>query len=170
MPPTFGRHARRSLRLRGYDYAQPGAYFVTICAQDRACLFGEIVDDEMRPNAAGLLVGEHWCAIHEASPSVLVDEFVVMPNHLHGILFLTSAQLDTPLSAIVGAFKSKTTHAYSLGVRAHGWHPFHRRVWQRGFFDHIIRDEHSLNETRRCIHDNPRRWASDRDNPTHHPL
>jgi hypothetical protein len=84
------RRHRRSIRLRGYDYSQAGAYFITICTQDRACLFGEIVDGEMRPNAAGRMVKQCWQEIPAHFSHVELDEFVVMPNHVHGILIITN--------------------------------------------------------------------------------
>lgn len=82
------RHHRRSIRLRGYDYAQPGAYFVTICVQDRLCLFGDIVDGEMRSNAAGLTIDRWWHALPSKFPGIGLDVFVAMPNHFHGLIFL----------------------------------------------------------------------------------
>ena len=86
-------HHRRSIRLRDYDYAQAGAYFVTICAQDRRCLFGEIVDGEMRLNAMGRIVAEQWDAIPRRFTNVALDAFVVMPNHIHGIFLIVGAPL-----------------------------------------------------------------------------
>jgi len=85
------RHHRRSIRLKGYDYTQPGAYFVTICTQDRACLFGEVVNGEMRRNAAGQMVLEVWNELPRYYRGVDIDAFVVMPNHVHGIIILVGA-------------------------------------------------------------------------------
>jgi REP element-mobilizing transposase RayT len=84
----LARH-RRTIRLNGYDYAQPGAYFVTVCTRNRDCLFGEVVDGVMRVNSHGQTVVECWKAIPEHFKHVQVDEFVVMPNHIHGILAVT---------------------------------------------------------------------------------
>jgi putative transposase len=81
-------HRRRSLRLKGYDYSLAGAYFVTICTQDRACLFGDVVDGVMRLNEAGQMVAALWDGIAARLSGVEIDQFVVMPNHLHGILVL----------------------------------------------------------------------------------
>lgn len=83
------RHHRRSVRLQGYDYTSAGAYFVTICAKDRACLFGEVVDGEMRLNDAGTIVLNAWAELPSHYPAVQIDEFVVMPNHVHGIVVLS---------------------------------------------------------------------------------
>ena len=83
------KHHRRSLRLRGYDYARSGAYFVTICTQDREYLFGDVVDGEMRCNEAGWVAEECWWAIAKHFPSAALDAFVVMPNHVHGVIVMT---------------------------------------------------------------------------------
>jgi hypothetical protein len=85
------RHHRRTIRLKGYDYSQPGAYFVTICIQDRAYLFGEIVDGEMRLNDAGRMVHGVWHDMPHHYRGVDIDAFVVMPNHIHGIIILVGA-------------------------------------------------------------------------------
>ena len=99
MIPSFGKpmnfdtpkHHRRSIRLKGYDYAQAGAYFITICTQDRACLFGGVVDGEMRPNDAKPMIQSVWDEMPAFYPGVDTDEFVVMPNHIHGIMFPVGA-------------------------------------------------------------------------------
>lgn len=82
-------HHRRSIRLKGYDYAQAGAYFVTMCTQDRVCLFGDVVDGQMRLNECGQVVADAWSWLSGRYPYVALDEWVVMPNHLHGIMVLT---------------------------------------------------------------------------------
>ncbi|MBW2704487.1 MAG: transposase, partial [Deltaproteobacteria bacterium] len=101
-----GRHHRRSIRLKGYDYGQAGAYFVTICAWDRACLFGDVVEDRMRLNDAGRIAEACWLAIPEHFPLVELDAFVVMPNHVHGIIVIADTGEKTVVDAsmtIVGA-------------------------------------------------------------------
>ncbi|GER93018.1 hypothetical protein A45J_0749 [hot springs metagenome] len=82
-------HHRRSIRLKGYNYAQAGAYFITICTQGKMCLFGEIVDMEMRINDAGQMVVNEWKKLPEKFPNLTLDSFVVMPNHIHGIIVIT---------------------------------------------------------------------------------
>nr|VFK15997.1 MAG: hypothetical protein BECKLPF1236B_GA0070989_10879 [Candidatus Kentron sp. LPFa] len=82
-------HHRRSIRLRGYDYSQPGAYFLTICTQERECLFGDIVEGEMRLNHAGKIVAEEWRQTAAIRKEIQLDQWVVMPNHFHGILTIT---------------------------------------------------------------------------------
>jgi len=117
------------IRLAGYDYSRVGAYFVTLCAVDRKCLFGEIVAGEMRLNQIGTLVASCWGEIPKHFPNVTLDEFVVMPNHLHGILLLGDAVAGhaRPLPVIVGSFKSAVSRLAGFPV------------WQRSYWDRIIR-------------------------------
>ena len=88
-------HHRHCIRLKGYDYAQPGAYFITICTQGRECLFGQVVDGEIRLNALGIIVGEEWLRTAKVRPNVVLheDEFIVMPNHIHGIIWIVGDAL-----------------------------------------------------------------------------
>ena len=169
---------RRSIRLRGYDYSQAGAYFVTMVVQGRACLFGEIVDGNMCLNNTGLLVSDAWQWLGTQYPYVASDEFVVMPNHLHGIIMITddtrrggSRTAPTgadspdgkrkPLGRLIGAFKTVSTKRVNS---AHGLSG--RPLWQRNYFEHVVRSEESLTRIRQYIHDNPARWEFDRENPT----
>jgi putative transposase len=193
-------HRRRNIRLKGYDYARGGAYFVTTCTQDRACLFGEIVDDTVRLNDAGVVVETWWLELGRKFPSVQTDEYVVMPNHLHGILVIeetrpvgadlvgadlrvcpgtgtvtgTGAHAGAPqpaplrrtsLSEMVQWFKTMSTNAYIQGVKEAAWPAFRGRVWQRNYYEHIVRDEDSLQRIRKYINDNPLQWSLDRENP-----
>jgi putative transposase len=178
------KHRRRSIRLLGYDYTQAGAYFVTICTQGRECLFGEIVDREMRLNDAGRMVHSVWEELPRRYTGMDIDAFVAMPNHIHGIIILrdhhvvgatprgcpTSGQAQGPaptmsLPDVVHRFKSLTTARYPQGVAEKGWPPFCRRLWQRNYYEHVIRGEDELDRIRRYIEDNPLMWAMDRENP-----
>jgi len=175
---------RRSLRLNGYDYAQAGAYFITLCTQDRACLFGQVVDGAMRLNDAGEFATRLWHDMPIRFSGLDVDAFVVMPNHIHGILVLSdnAATVGAPLVGaldknkaatraaptigdIVGGFKSSFTVEYIRGVRNDRLPQFDRRVWQRNYYEHIIRDEPELTRARRYIEENPLRWEFDQENP-----
>jgi putative transposase len=172
---------RRSIRLKGYDYSQPGAYFITICTQDRACLFGEVVDGEMRLNDAGQMVQDVWDELPAFYPGVQTDAFIVMPNHIHGIIILVGAgshacldEIGQPqgvaptrlsLPDVVHRFKTMTTKRYIDGVKKFGWTPFRRRLWQRNYYEHIIRNDHALQRIREYIWTNPLRWHLDRENP-----
>jgi len=181
-------HHRRSIRLQGYDYAQAGAYFVTICVQNRECLFGEVVDGEMLLNDAGQMVETIWEGLPDRFPFIELDQFGVMPNHAHGIIALTGrpAQGDHPrptpgdhkdrpykahgtlegtVGRVIQAFKSVTIHEYVVGVRRHEWRLFEGRLWQRNYYEHIIRDEKYLNRIREYIATNPLRWEIDQENP-----
>jgi REP element-mobilizing transposase RayT len=181
------RHHRRSIRLPAYDYAQPGTYFVTICTQNRECVFGEIVQGQMVLNARGQMVESFWRQLPQHYPRVEVGAFVVMPNHVHGIIVLVGAgpcacpehpgrpRVDSgqsqgiaptmSLPDVVHRFKSLTTAKYRRGVLVDGWQPFLGRLWQRNYYEHIIRDEEELNRVRQYIADNPARWQQDPENP-----
>jgi putative transposase len=190
MADNLDRSHRRSIRLKGYDYSLAGAYFVTISTQDRGCVFGDVVAGVMRLNEAGQMVSTEWDALLGRFPGVELDAFVVMPNHIHGIIvFATRVSVGAPLVGaqgvapnrtidnrattrvaptlgdVVGAFKSRVTVDYTRGVKTKGWPTFRRRLWQRNFYEHIIRNEASLHRIRQYILDNPARWAFDRDNP-----
>ena len=176
------KHHRRSIRLRGYDYAQTGLYYVTLCTQDRQRLFGAVVNGEMQPDPAGLIAGECWEWLAARYDHVELDQWVVMPNHLHGIIALTdrmgtrvtgesacrggSRTAPTgdakrkPLGRLIGAFKTVSTKRINE-LRGTPGAP----VWQRDFFEHIIRDDNALNRIRQYIQDNPANWAFDTDNP-----
>jgi putative transposase len=149
---------RRPLRISCFDYASAGVYLVTICTHQRRCCLGEVVGDRVIASALGELIAEGWRAFPESFAGVTLDAFVVMPNHLHGILDLDGT---TPsLSRIVGAFKSMTTVA-ALKSRRLTRSP----LWQRSFHDHAIRTEQALDAIREYIANNPLKWHLDRENP-----
>ncbi len=171
---------RKARRLRGFDYSDGRAYFVTICAQDRECRFGEVVSGEMHLNQAGEMVDRWWRTLESRFPGLRRDAWQVMPNHLHGILFLPgrntnprpaavqhsgSAAAPPALSDVVGWFKTMTTNAYIRGVKTDRWPEFRRRVWQRDYHDRIIRNQAEIKRIRKYIADNPLRWHLDRENP-----
>jgi REP element-mobilizing transposase RayT len=193
------KHRRRSIRLQDYDYTGPGAYFVTICTQERACLFGEVVDAKMQSNDGGRMIEQWWFELNRKFPTVETDEFVVMPNHLHGIVIAVGADLrvgpvskqtrtarpgahagaplqrpdsaptdvrtSVPLPRIIQWFKTMTTNQYMRGVKTASWPRFNGRLWQRNYYEHVIRNEDSLNRIRQYIVDNPAQWICDRENP-----
>jgi REP element-mobilizing transposase RayT len=163
---------RKNLRLPGYDYSQPGVYFVTICTAKREHRFGTIDAGQMFLNDAGTVVKQTWIDLRRRFPHVILDDFVVMPNHLHGIVVLRSltpkrkpgAASGAPtrmatLSAIVRAFKSESAvRVNSIRVKSI---PL---VWQRNYFEHIVRFSKGLDAIRRYIRENPARWDSDPEN------
>jgi REP element-mobilizing transposase RayT len=149
--------SRRRQRLASYDYSAPGFYFVTLCIQDRLPLLGKVVCGQMHRSPAGKMVAAVWGEIPDRSPGVELDTLIVMPDHLHAIVSLSGGTYS--LSEIVHHLKSRTTAQYALGVRQHGWPPFPGTLWQRGFFDRVIRDEEELNRLREYILQNPMRWS-----------
>jgi len=165
---TRNADKRRSLRLKGYDYRSTGAYFVTIVTRGRVCRFGDIVDRRMILTEAGRMVLDVWETTVARFSSARSDAFVVMPNHIHGVVYIDSDCRDTSasLAAIVGAFKSTTTVQYVGGVRSRGWPPFQDALWQRNYFEHIIRTEKDHTSIREYIANNPGQWDEDDENPT----
>lgn len=199
------RHNRQSLRLPEYDYRAPGAYFVTICTANRRCLFGTVVDAQMRLNDYGTIVAEEWRRTEQVRDRVIIDTFVVMPNHTHGIIVITDppddadddsndrSELasngdadnnrgrDSPpvnpyhgknpnrtfggaiagsLSTIMRQFKSMVTKRINrLRDTPDG------DVWQRNFYEHVVRNRNALQRIRRYIRRNPTQWDTDRIHP-----
>ena len=157
------QHRRKSPRLTDYDYSQEGAYFVTICTQNRLCLFGEVADDVMQLNAAGMMVEGCFDELQSRFASLKVDCQVVMPNHVHAILILNDQSVSVVKA--VQWYKSKTTNGYMKGVKTSDWQPFPSKLWQRSFYDHVIRHDADLSRIREYISVNPAKWALDKNNP-----
>ncbi len=159
---------RKSPRLLENDYSQEGAYFVTLCLQRKKCLFGQIIDGRVRLNPGGDMVGKWWKELERKFPSVTTDYYVTMPNHFHGIVFIGTSEgghMGPPLQRMMQWFKTMTTNEYVHGVKEYGWLAFPGTLWQRSFYDHLVRDEKSLNRIREYIANNPLRWELDRENP-----
>jgi putative transposase len=170
---------RKRLRLVDYNYAQAGMYYVTLCTQWRTHLFGEVLEDRMVLNAAGQMVKSLWETLPNHYPAITLDAFVIMPNHIHGIIFIVGDALvaslnktttgvigenkkplivtpqGRPLPVIMDRFKSSTTVHYIHGVRKEGWTPFDRKLWQRSYYDRIIRTDDELTMVRDYIALNP---------------
>ena len=209
------KHNRRSIRLKGYDYAQCGAYFITICAQNRECLFGNIQHNEMALNHAGEMLYKIWNDLPDKCPGIVMDEFIVMPNHVHGIICIVGAPLvgalsletkkalsletkkgskdrteackrtgtindragtrpnrragtrpaPTTLGNVIGIFKSISTHQYSINVITYKWPPYPGKLWQRNYYERIIRNDSEMNRVRQYIINNPLHWDDDENNP-----
>ncbi len=195
-------HHRRSIRLQGYDYSQAGLYFITICTQNRLCLFGEIKNGGMILTDAGTMIQTLWHEIPVYYRGFNIHEFVVMPNHVHGIIQIISDPVSCPdnpgqprgvaptmslsrtgrcpdptmslsrtgqyhksvmsLSDIVHRFKTLTTKRYTDGVKNNGWQPFNKKLWQRNYYEHIIRDEKSYHSIAEYIQTNPLKWEDDK--------
>ncbi len=210
-------HHRRSIRLKGYDYSQAGAYFITICTHERECLFGEIRDGQMHLNEIGKIVETEWLKTAEIRDNVELDAFVVMPNHLHGIIVITGnsktvgAHRSAPngddantvgadnrppndgIGSPVGADSRLPDDGIGSPVGADGRPPLRRQpksigsivagfksavtkqiniirntpgapVWQRNYYEHIIRNEEAFTRIQRYIIENPAQWQYDREN------
>ncbi len=182
-------HHRRSIRLRDYDYSQAGAYFITLCTQQRECLFGMVDGEVVRLNESGRMVQDAWNALPTHYSCVDLDSFVVMPNHIHGIVILNDvgarftskrflcpvgiAPITNPaegnqgamnraptIGEIIRAFKARCTRGINQLRGTQGV-----SIWQRNYYEHIIRNESSLQEIREYISNNPAQWANDRENP-----
>ena len=157
------RHHRRSIRLPGYDYSQPGAYFVTICTYQRECTFGTVQDHTVVLSQLGEIVEQCWRALSGHFRFIELDTFAIMPNHVHGIVAIndygqanssgSSGTRPRSLGSIIQNFKSISTrkmkHAFQNGVAT---------IWQRSYYERVIRDQTELNNVRRYIETNPDRW------------
>jgi len=152
------------MRLTGFDYSQSGAYFITIVCQDRESWFGEIGQAVMKLNAAGRMVEEWRLELAKKFSTSEIDEFIVMPNHVHGIVWLSGEAEGLTLASVVQWFKTMTTNAYIRGVREENWPPFREKLWQRGYYDHILRDDRDLDNARRYIMGNLALWEQDHEN------
>ncbi len=193
-------HHRRSIRMSGYDYAQAGAYFVTICAHERQCVLGTVADGAVQLSPFGSIVERSWRALARDFPNVELDAFVVMPNHIHGIVLITQrrgeafAENASPLPQrqrpngtpppATGRDISPLPQRYngtvagSLGATVQNFKSVSSRrinalrgtpgtpVWQRNYYEHVIRTEDDLNRIRQYIDANPGGWATDEENPT----
>ncbi len=157
------KRRRKTIRLQGFDYSQPGAYFVTIVTQRRLCMFGEVIDGEMCLSRIGEIVAGVWTGLADHYPHVHLDAWVIMPNHLHGILVLDDVDRGSVrhgLSEVVRGFKSFSAKEVNRVRGVVG-----QALWQRSFFEHVIRDEAGLERIRRYIEENPVRWEEDPENP-----
>ncbi len=139
-------HDRKRLRLKGYDYSTEGAYFVTVCLQNRLPLFEN--------NQAKKMIEKWILKIEEKYKTIAIDYYIVMKDHIHIIIFIND-KISTDLPQIMDWFKTMTTNEYIRGVREGIYEPFEKKFWQRSYYDHIIRNEEDLNEKREYILNNP---------------
>ncbi len=153
-------HHRRSIRLPGHDYARSGAYYVTIVTRERVLLFGDVIGGEMRLNDTGQLILDAWEWLAMQYPYVELDSYIIMPNHLHGIIVIIAPTSRKPLGRLVGAFKTVTTKQVNLAQGTPG-----QPLWQRNYYEHVIRDDEELARIREYIVNNPMQWEMDAENP-----
>lgn len=192
-------HHRRSIRLKGYDYTQPGAYFITLCTYQRDEIFGEIIDGEMKLSALGEIVREEWLRSANIRKEIQIfeDEFVIMPNHFHGINWIVGADGVRPDMERAHAMRPDVMHpnpripdarrenqdarraslrrvprslgsfiaGFKASVTSRAGREFNMTgIWQRDYYDHIIRNDRELKDIRWYILNNPLNWQLDRDN------
>jgi putative transposase len=188
MKKLFNQFHRRNIRKKGFDYSASGLYFITICVQNHTCMFGEIIDKKMILNDAGGMIETEWLAMPIRFPGIQMHEYIVMPNHFHSILEIAQmnipvapndaeiepininvnigattrvapTQIPKTIGDIMDAFKSITTVKYIHGVKTSNWQPFNRKLWQRNYYEHIIRDYDSYQRIKQYISDNPSNWG-----------
>ncbi len=178
--PQSGRH---SIRLKDFDYSQVGAYFVTICVRNRECLLGNVCDGEMKLNEYGKVAAESWQWLAGRFANIELDECIIMPNHKHGIIDIQDDEPGRatcprnpkplvrsgsriaptgrkPLGRLIGAFKTVSTKRINELRKTPG-----AKLWQRNYFEHVVRNPKSLDRIREYILTNPERWESDKENP-----
>ncbi|HEX6982374.1 MAG TPA: transposase [Balneolaceae bacterium] len=189
MPYNRKKHNRRSIRLQGYDYSSPGQYFVTICTQNRECLLGKIKGCAVSLNEMGSIAEKFWQKIPKRYENVELDSHIVMPNHFHGIVKINDGHVgvihESPLRGrkyddlretdpeqyrkkrrnmllpkIIGWYKMNVSKRINQIQGTPG-----EKVWQRNYYEHIIRDDQSLERIRYYIINNPARWEEDQNNP-----
>lgn len=190
MPFKFdpGKHRRRSIRLPNYDYSQSGAYYITIVTWHRECLFGDVVDREVVFSKFGLVAKQQWENLPNRFPNITLGAFVIMPNHMHGVIVImtgrgtagnlndhdgelsrrapTHEQYQKPVKGsiptIVRSYKSSVSYRINL-MRGTQDTP----VWQRNYYEHVIRNARDLQNKTDYIEANPMLWAEDDENPIH---
>jgi REP element-mobilizing transposase RayT len=174
-------YRRKSIRLKKFDYANNGLYFITICVQNREYLFGEIKNNKIHLNEMGKIVEKHWHKIPKHFPFVVLDKYIIMPNHIHGIIRIVGAPLvgakkraptrgaptntnitkkQTELGYVIGAFKSFVVNEYIRNVKLGKFPPFVKSIFQRNFYEHIIQNDDDLNRIREYIENNPKTDAT----------
>jgi REP element-mobilizing transposase RayT len=161
---TVAQHRKR-MRLQNFDYSGHHGYFITIDVLDRRCLFGAVAGEAVKPSDFGLQVAAVWNQLSERYPGVLVDERIFMPDHMHGILIFSSVdpQVMLPdLTQVISYFKSVTTRLYHRYKEQHGLNEWPPELWQRSYYERVIRSESDLEEKRSYIRTNPHRWSMKR--------
>jgi putative transposase len=150
---------RKQLRLQNFDYSQAGAYFVTICSFNKKCIFGDITGDQAHLNSLGSLVTETWKELTDIYPFVSLDSWVLMPNHFHGVIWLNDDNPGESLSSIITTFKAVSARRARTVLNRSLY------LWQKGFYERIVRNQKDLFRIRQYIKDNPAQWSLDRENP-----
>jgi REP element-mobilizing transposase RayT len=168
---------RKDLRLKQYDYSKAGYYFVTICTENKGSVLGIVVNGFMQLNAAGEMIKKWIMKLNSREENIKLDEFVIMPNHIHFILVIVGADpcvsppgmtdiagthMGVPLHTIIQWFKTISTNEYIKGVKDSQYRPFDKRFWQRNYYEHVIRKDNELQGIREYITNNPTKWELDK--------
>lgn len=176
--PDEKRNRRRSIRLPEFDYARHGPFFVTLCVKNRKCIFGAVADGQMQLNRFGQIIEDEWIHTAELRPETVFDAYVVMPNHFHGIVSVLNAEAERlgrvgahsraplrrqsrSLGSLIAQFKATTARLINLLRGTPG-----ASIWQRNYYEHIVRDERDLERIRDYIAANPARWEEDGYHPS----
>ncbi len=167
---------RHSLRLKGYDYSGAGFYFVTVCTKNRGCVLGEVIDGRMAINGSGNIVKKCWEWLAQQFPYVRLDEWVIMPDHLHGIIFVgaglapaphdvhwATARVAPTIGEIIGSFKSLCVVEWLKYITRNNINEI-GKIWQRNYFERIIRNKKELNQKRQYIRNNPLKHKLEKNN------
>ena len=157
------RPQRRSIRIKDYDYSQDGGYFITICLQNRELLFGEIVDAQMQLSIVGKMIQKWWQELENKFPNVVLGQYIIMPNHLHGIIHINwrTHRSAPTIGDMVQWFKTMSTNEYIRGVKSGKFTPFEKSLWQRNYWEHVIRNDNDLDHICEYIINNPYNWQND---------
>ena len=187
-------HHRKSIRLKDYDYTSDGAYFMTVCTQHMEYMFGNIINGKMVLNPAGEMIRKWLFKLENKFKNILLDEYIIMPNHIHLIIFIMNVVVGVDLcvnpergvkqnssciqdrhiglplrrngvSQIIQWLKTMTTNEYIRNVKQNNWKPFDQKIWQRNYYDRIIRNEKELDKIKKYIFENPLKWELDKNNP-----
>lgn len=187
-------HKRKSIRLKGFNYSDSGKYFITICTENRECILGIVENEKVEINNIGEMVRDFWLKLEDKFDNIRIEEYVVMPNHIHGIITITNVganpcvcpkdsreftkdiilcsnkdsggHMGPPLQKIIQWYKTMTSNEYIKNVKQKNWTPFNKRFWQRNYYEHVIRDEEELRKILSYIKYNPLKWELDINNPT----
>jgi len=151
---------RKSIRLKAYNYKNEGLYFITLCAEKRQAYFSTVVEGVLSLNCVGEMIEKEYLTLENRFPSIRLHEYVIMPNHMHFIVEIHTND-GISLGDVVGAFKSLTTYRYIENVKTNDWIRFDKRLWQRNYYEHVIRNDESYHTLLTYIANNPLQWKDD---------
>jgi putative transposase len=160
---SLGIKQRKQIRLKNYDYSQHNAYFITICVNHRKCILSNIIEDQTHLSHQGKIIEKQWLWLAKYYPYVSLNEYVIMPNHFHGIVVIENKMINKKrysLSQLICAFKTTSAKAINKFQNSAG-----KQFWQRSYHERVIRNEEELGKIQEYIINNPLQWAIDEENP-----